>query len=53
MGEFKSGLGQFDLPLPNDEGQHLFVTQVSVGLRAKLEQLPNNHPQGPERKKEM
>lgn len=50
MGEFESGLGQCDLSLPDDEGQHLFIAQVSVGLRAKLEQLPNNHPQGPRRK---
>ncbi len=47
MGEFESGLGQGDLSLPNDEGQHLFVAQVSVGLRAKLKQLPYNYPQGP------
>lgn len=49
MGEFESGLGQRDLSLPNDKGQHLFVAQVSVRLRAKLKQLPYNHPQGPER----
>lgn len=47
MGEFESGLGQGDLSLPNHEGQHLFVAQVSVGLRAKLKQLPYNYPQGP------
>lgn len=47
MGEFEPGLGQCDLSLPDDEGQHLFVAQVSVGLRAKLKQLPYHHPQGP------
>lgn len=47
MGEFESGLGQGDLSLPNDKGQHLLVAQVSVGLRAKLKQLPYSHPQGP------
>lgn len=51
MGEFESGLGQGDLSLPNDESQHLFVAQVSVGLRAKLKQLPYNDPQGPGRKR--
>ena len=47
MGQFESGLRQGDLSLPNDEGQHLFVAQVSVWLRAKLKQLPYHHPQGP------
>lgn len=47
MGEFESGLGQGDLPLPDDEGQHLIVTQVSVGLRAELKQLPYDHTQRP------
>lgn len=52
MGEFESGLGQCDLSLSNDEGQHLFITQVSVGLRAKLKQLPYHHPQRPGRKED-
>lgn len=50
MGELESGLGQGDLPLPDDEGQHLFIAQVSVRLRAKLKQLPDHHTQGPGRK---
>lgn len=47
MGEFESGLGQRDLSLPDDKGQHFFVAQVSVGLRAEFKQLPDDHPQGP------
>lgn len=47
MGEFESGLGQGDLSLPNDEGQHLIITQMSVRLGAKLKKLPYNHTQGP------
>lgn len=47
MGEFEPGLGQGDLPLPDHKGQHLIVTQVSVGLGAKLKQLPYNHTQRP------
>lgn len=47
MGEFESGLGQGDLSLPNDKGQDLIVTQVPVGLRSKLKQLPYNHTQRP------
>lgn len=50
MGKFKSGLGQRYLSLPNDEGQDLVITQVSVGLRAKLKQLPYNHSQRPGKK---
>lgn len=50
MREFESGLGQGDLSLPNDKGQHLIITQVSVGLRAKLKQLPYNHSQRPGKK---
>lgn len=53
MGELQSRLGKRDLSLPNDKGQHLFITQVSVGLRAKLKQLPYHHPQRPERKKRV
>lgn len=51
MGKFESGLGQRDLSLPNDKGQDLVITQVSVGLRAKLKQLPYNHSQRPGKKK--
>lgn len=47
MGELESGLGQGDLSLPNDKGQHLIITQVSVGLKAKLKQLPYYHSQRP------
>lgn len=47
MGKFESGLGQCDLSLSNDEGEHLFITQVPVWLRAKFKQLPYHHPQRP------
>lgn len=47
MGEFESGLGQRDLSLPNDKSQDLIITQVSVGLRSKLKQLPYNHTKRP------
>lgn len=51
MGKFESGLGQRYLSLPNDEGQDLVITQVSVGLRAELKQLPYNHSQRPGKRK--
>ena len=52
MGEFEPGLGQGDLPLPDNEGEHLFITEVSMRLRAKLKQLPDHHSQGPTPEKE-